>query len=164
MALPRTGASGGLVRSIARPETGRADVREWPPHHRHENMFCNSRPCRRFGNSPRTAGKGAQRSNSLILRSLAGCGRVVRAQKMRNNRSLSLWSVGLYRPILVTDPVAGSRGTSARSLLWQVIVTHRRRHPGLLQGTDPGMAVPMTASRTTGMESILRQQRTGGSL
>ena len=116
------------------------------------------------GNSPRTAGKGVQRSNSLILRSFTGCGRVVRAQKMRNNRPLSLWSVGLYRPILVTDPVAGSRGTSARSLLWQVIVTHRRRHPGLFQGTDPRMAMPMTASRTTGMESILRQQRTGGSL
>ena len=49
MALPHTGASGGLVRNIARPETGRADVREGSPRHRHENMFCNSRPYRGLG-------------------------------------------------------------------------------------------------------------------
>ena len=100
---------------------------------------------------------GCEQGHSLILRSFAGCGRVVRAQKMRNNRSLSLWSVGLYRPILVTDPVAESHGTSARSLLWQAIAAHRRRHPGLLQGTGKGMTVPRAVSRITGMESILRQ-------
>ena len=52
MALRHTGASGRLVRNIARPETGRADVpdvREGPLPLRRENMFCNSRPCRGSG-------------------------------------------------------------------------------------------------------------------
>ena len=60
MALPHTGASGGLVRNIARPETGRADVREGSPRHRHENMFCNSRPCPGLGVALRQEEKGGE--------------------------------------------------------------------------------------------------------
>ena len=68
MALPYTGASGGLVRNIARPETGRADVREWPPPHRHENMFCNSRPCRGLGVALRQEEKHVNERPNLACR------------------------------------------------------------------------------------------------